>query len=138
MAALLDTGFLYAIADKDDDAHTPAVEVLRTLTDEELILPTLVLVEVTYLIQEKVSQSAMHSFVKELQSSPLQFEHIQRDDLARIHELLVKYADNELDFVDAAITTMAERLGITVILTVDQRHFRVIRPAYCDYFEILP
>jgi predicted nucleic acid-binding protein len=59
-------------------------------------------------------------------------------DLARAAELLEKYADNKVDFVDCVIVAMAERLNLTRVLTVDRRHFTVFRPKHCEYFEIAP
>ena len=61
-----------------------------------------------------------------------------RRPLVRVHELLQQYASIELDFVDASITALAERLNIRQILTVDARDFHIIRPRHCDYFDILP
>lgn len=49
-----------------------------------------------------------------------------------------QYADANLDFVDAIIAAIAERLNITRILTLDQRDFRLIRPHHCEAFDILP
>jgi hypothetical protein len=42
-----------------------------------------------------------------------------------------------LDFVDASIVALAERLSIQRILTIDKKDFRIIRPKHCAYFEIL-
>ena len=53
-------------------------------------------------------------------------------------EILEEYADSRLDFVDATIVALAERLNITRVLTLDRRDFSIIRPAHCSYFEILP
>ena len=60
------------------------------------------------------------------------------EDLSRTGEILEKYSDSKVDFVDCCIVAMAERLGISRILTVDQRHFRLFRPKHCEYFEIEP
>jgi predicted nucleic acid-binding protein len=49
-----------------------------------------------------------------------------------------QYADNKLDFTDAAIVAISERLAITRVYTLDRRDFSVIRPKHCDYFELLP
>ncbi|MFN4862237.1 MAG: VapC toxin family PIN domain ribonuclease, partial [Pseudanabaena sp.] len=45
---------------------------------------------------------------------------------------------SQLDFVDAVIVAIAERLRITRVLTLDRRDFSIMRPRHCDYFEILP
>ena len=52
--------------------------------------------------------------------------------------LLEQYADARLDFVDATLVAIAERLNIRRLLTLDQRHYRMIRPTHCPVFELLP
>ncbi len=59
-------------------------------------------------------------------------------DLERAAEILEKYADTKIDFVDCVIMAIAERLNITRILTVDRRDFSLFRPLHCDHFEIVP
>ena len=59
-------------------------------------------------------------------------------DLERVNQILEQYADSQLDFVDAVIVAIAERLRITRVLTLDRRDFSIMRPRHCDYFEILP
>jgi predicted nucleic acid-binding protein len=136
MTALIDTGFLYATLDKGDKNHQRVTDTLTGL-DDGLLLPTIVLVELTYLLQARLGHAAMRLFIQQLEHSPLQFEIITKADVPRIYELLDQYADMRLDFVDAAIVTLAERLNIRRILTVDG-DFYIVRPKHCDYFEILP
>jgi len=137
MTALIDTGFLYATLDEDDKNHQRVTNSLANLT-EDLLLPTIVLVELTYLLQARLGHAAMRLFIQQLEHSSLQFEVITKADVPRIYELVDQYADARLDFVDAAIVTLAERLNVRLILTVDERDFRMVRPRHCDYFEILP
>ncbi len=59
-------------------------------------------------------------------------------DLERAAEILEKYADSKIDYVDAVIMAIAERLNIKRILTVDRRDFSLFRPKHCDFFEIIP
>jgi predicted nucleic acid-binding protein len=56
----------------------------------------------------------------------------------RSAELLKQYADAKLDFIDALIAAMAERLNIRRLLTLDRRDFQLIRPRHCAGFELLP
>lgn len=53
-------------------------------------------------------------------------------------KLYVRLWKRKLDFVDATIVTLAERLDIQKILTVDVRDFRTICPKHCAYFDIIP
>jgi predicted nucleic acid-binding protein len=51
---------------------------------------------------------------------------VTTEDLVRVHQLLEQYADNQLDFTDAAIIAIAERLNITRVYTLDRRDFSII------------
>jgi hypothetical protein len=52
--------------------------------------------------------------------------------------LLDQYADLDLDFADACIVALAERLNVRRLLTLDRRHFAAVRPQHCPGFEVLP
>ncbi len=66
------------------------------------------------------------------------FETPTVEDYRRAAEVLRKYNDANIDFADALIVSIAERLNITKILTVDRRHFGAFKPRHCAAFEILP
>jgi predicted nucleic acid-binding protein len=74
----------------------------------------------------------MRRFVDTVAVGDLQVESVGRDDLSRVAEVLNQYADARVDFVDATIVALAERL------TLDRRHFELFRPRHCAAFEILP
>lgn len=116
--AILDSGFLYATTDKDDAHYHAVTETLKNFHGR-LILPVTILVETAYLIHAHLGHSAMRDFVQKLSATSLQFESLMPADLSRIHELLSIYADMELDFVDASMVAITERLDIQQILTVD-------------------
>ena len=138
MAILVDTGFLYAILDNSDAYHRKAISFTRSTEHEELVLPSPVLVELTYFIASRLGHAEMRRFIGTLPSSQFRIESLTPEDIPRVKEILDQYADAKLDYVDASVTTLAERLNITKILTVDHRDFGLIRPRHCDYFEILP
>jgi uncharacterized protein len=59
-------------------------------------------------------------------------------DIARIGELMSKYADRPMDLADAALVRVAEREGIRRIFTVDRSDCRVYRLHGRIGLEILP
>ena len=136
MAALLDTGFLLAVIDADDNLHTGCVAALESETNP--ILPDVVLPELAYLILRELGYPALTAFLRATAAGELAQAQSTPHDLARAADLLEKYADNKVDFVDCVIVAMAERLNLTKVLTVDRRHFTIFRPNHCDYFEIAP
>jgi predicted nucleic acid-binding protein len=135
--ALLDTSFLFALADSNDRNHQRVVEAAQSLA-HLLLLPVPVMPEICYLLASRLGHGAMRRFLEELAASDIDLVPIDRTDLQRISELLDQYADSRLDFVDAAPITISERYGVTRILTLDRRDFAIIRPRHCDYFELVP
>jgi len=65
-------------------------------------------------------------------------EQLDAADLVRMAELPAQYADLPLGAVDASVVAVAERLGVITLLTIDRRHFSVVRPRHADAFSLLP
>lgn len=65
-------------------------------------------------------------------------EDLEPADWQRVRDLTEIYADNGLGGVDSSVIAVAERLKITTVATLDHRHFRAVRPAHVDAFEIVP
>ena len=137
MTAILDTSFLFALTDQNDRNHERVLAVAQS-SNENLVLPIAVLPEICYLIASRLGHQVMRYFVSSLTTQAVSVESVTLEDLLRINEVLEQYADSQLDFTDAAIVAMAERLAITRIYTLDRRDFSIIRPNHCDYFELLP
>jgi len=106
MNFLMDSGFLYATFDTNDNYHQKVNKILSSLSDEVIMLPTVVLVEVSYLLTARIGHHAAVTFASQMKDSPLVFEYIQKTDMTRIHELQQQYANIGLDFVDASIIAL--------------------------------
>lgn len=137
MTAILDTSFLFALTDQGDRNHQRVLAVAQSV-NEPLVLPVVVLPEVCYLIASRLGHKAMRRFVSSVTPETIQVKSATTEDLVRVHQILEQYADNQLDFTDAAIVAIAERLNITRVYTLDHRDFSIVRPSHCDYFELLP
>jgi len=134
---IVDTGVLYAMADRDDRWHERVKAYLLTQTDI-LIVPVTVLPEICYLLNTYISQDAEKSFVITLLQGEMKVENLTTEDLRRTLNLLEQYADANIGLVDATLVAVAERLKIQRILTTDRRHFSLIRPRHYSHFELLP
>jgi predicted nucleic acid-binding protein len=134
--AAVDTGFIVAVALKTDQRHDLCLAVYRQC--ERIILPQSVLAEVAYFLTGRAGNKAVARFIYGLDTTKYQLAALERADLVRAANLLDIYADSRLDFIDASVAAVAERLGITLILTLDRRDFQIIRPHHVDYFELLP
>lgn len=136
MSALLDTGFLLAVIDADDDLHESCATALRSEVNP--LLPDVVVPELAYLILRELGYGTLAKFLRSIASGELTIVQTTAADFERAANVLEKYADSRVDFVDAAIVALAERLNLTRILTVDRRHFGLFKPSHCEFFEIVP
>lgn len=134
---LADTGPLYAMADQDDGWHDRIASYLNTV-QAELIVPITVLPEVCYLIGMHLGATAEVKFMHAALRGEVRIEYLRKEDLARTAEVMDKYADAGLGFVDASIVALAERLKVREVLTTDRKHFSLVRPKHCPRFDLLP
>ena len=135
MALLLDTGILYALADKDDDWHERARRLLQERRDV-LLVPLTVLPDAAYLMRLRLGPPAELALVRSVAAGELSIQNLTSKDLERITVVMAKYPD--IGFVDASVVAVAERLRLNTIATTDRRHFSKIRPAHVNAFELLP
>lgn len=129
MAALIvDAGPLYAYIDRDDRHHQACLELLSEHPGP-LMVPMLVVTEVSYLVQSRLGSEAEVRFVGDLANGNLIPEAVHASDWMRIAELVGRYRDLPLGTVDASVIAAAERLDATEIATVDRRHFTIVQEA---------
>ncbi len=137
MAVLLDSGFLFASFNASEAEHEATIRVLESIR-EPIVLPVPAITEVAYLLARDIGNEAAADFVASLAATELTLETPLQEDYLRSADVLRQYADANLDFVDALIAAMAERLNIKRLLTLDRRDFQLIRPKHCVSFELLP
>jgi predicted nucleic acid-binding protein len=94
--------------------------------------------EVGYLLQTKVGTFAEVAFLEAVAAGSFEPVNLTSDDVARVAELVSRYDDLPLGTTDASVIALAERLDVEEIATLDQRHFRVVRPNHVEAFTLLP
>ena len=135
---IVDTGVLYALADRSDTHHKACVRWLAA-APRPLIVPPLVIAETCYLIGQHLGATAEATFLDAFgPSQALSLGDLLEEDIMRMAVLVRQYADLKLGGTDAAVIATAERLGITRVATVDRRHFTVVRPKHVGSFALLP
>jgi hypothetical protein len=81
------------------------------------------------------AQAALWEMVE---SEAVALLQLDGDDVPRMAELMRKYKDLPMDLADAALVRVAERERIRHVFTLDQRDFRVYRPAGLGRLSLLP
>ena len=100
------------------------------------MIPPLVVAEVTYLVGRRLGPKPEASFLRGLVQ--IEVEPPMSEDWERIAELVDEYADLPLGGTDASVVALAERLDTAVVITLDRRHFTVVRPRHRETLELLP
>jgi predicted nucleic acid-binding protein len=119
----LDTSALYALLNRGDRSHAAAVEVLNADRGPYLV-PAATLGEITFLVEERLGIRVLDLLLNDLETGAYTLD-CGEGDLGRTRQLVARYADLSLGFVDAAVIACAERSGGRV-LTFDLRDFGVV------------
>lgn len=134
--AIADTSFVVALLSRRDRSHHAALEVYSRC--QRILLPQPALTEVAFLLEQRVSATAFATFLESLEASDFEVVNLIEFDLLRVAEVLRKYADTRIDFVDTCVMVIAERFELDTVLTLDRRDFSLFRPRHCAAFTLLP
>ena len=85
MTALLDTGFLLAVLDADDELHPSCVQALQT--EREVLLPESVLPELAYMVLRELGYSVLINFLQAILRGEVKLERVTETDLQRTTEI---------------------------------------------------
>jgi predicted nucleic acid-binding protein len=133
--AVVDTGPVLAAADQFDADHARSRLVFER-PDLRLVFPAMVIAEASYLLGQRFGPEVEARFLSSLAEAEV--EAPLPDDWSRIAELVSLYADFPLGGIDASVVALAERLNTDLVVTLDHRHFRAIRPRHVPTFRLLP
>ena len=137
MTVIADTGAVYALIDASDTWHKPVATWWKK-GGHDVVLPSSTLPEIAYLLQTRIGSDAEEAFVRAIVDGELIVEHLEDADMPRIVDVMRKYRDFPLGFVDASIVVLAERFETRDVLTTDRRHFGVVRPRHARTLTLLP
>ncbi len=134
---IVDAGPLYAAAATVDRNHRRSVDLLSG-AERPLLVPALVVTEVSYLLADRIGAHAEVAFGRSIADGELVVEPVLDVEWNRIADLTEQYLDLPLGIVDASVVALAERHHADVIATLDHRHFSVVRPRHTSSFTLVP
>jgi len=137
MALIADSGGIYGLHDRGD-RHHGALRRFIVRQHEEILIPSAILSEIDYLLRAKLGLAAELDFLDDIVAGVFTLEAFTFQDVVRSRELIEQYSALDIGLADAAVIATAERLGVSRILTVDERHFRAVRGAGGKAFTLLP
>lgn len=134
-AALIDTGVILALVDRNDGWHDACVQAYNN-SRLPLLTTEAVLAEVFHLARRKVPDA--RGVWQLLRSGAIQMSEIAHGELSQVQILMQDYADRPMGFADATLVHLAARERLGTILTIDHDDFETYRLPGRKKFTILP
>jgi predicted nucleic acid-binding protein len=134
---VLDTSGLLAALDAEQRHHEPAREVLAA-DPGPLLLSPFVLAELDYLLMDRVGPRAELALLDEVAGGAYDLVPFSVDEVAAAAQLVGRYRELRIGLTDASIAVIAAAAKTTRLLTLDERHFRALRPLWGEAFTLLP
>ena len=120
---LIDSGPMIALFDASDKYHRVSVEFIKN-NSAELITTLASITETLHLLC--FSRHAQADFLEWIYAGAIEIEVINSRDFHDIAQMMLKYSDLPMDFADACLVFVADKLKIDTIATID-RDFDIYR-----------
>ena len=134
---IVDTSALLAYFNAREPDHE-AVSGVIEINDELLVVSPYVLAELDYLIAKRVGVDAELEVLRELSSGAWELAVVGVAELELTTSIIEKYSDQDIGVADASMVVLANRYQTRTIVTLDHRHFDVLRPIGGGRFSIRP
>lgn len=134
---VLDTSGLLAALDVRAKQHDAARRVIEE-SRSTLLLSPFVLAELDYLVSVRLGARAMLPVLRDVEDGAYELVKVEPSDVATARKIVERYCDQEIGLTDASLVMIAARYETTTLLTLNERHFRVVRPGWGESFTLLP
>lgn len=134
---IVDTSVIVAYMNGADEHHE-AVGAWLDVVADDLVTTPLIVAEVDHLVGARGGRAALKALRADLAAGAYVVEWWQGAIAAAV-DVAERYADTGLGLADASLVALAQRHGTVSIATLDERHFRAVRPlAAGNAFRLLP
>jgi hypothetical protein len=134
---IADTSGLLALFNSAELDHEAVGRLVAGLNDPLVVSPYVV-AELDYLVASRAGVDAELAVLEELAGGAYELAQVDAADLVRASALIKRYRDQQIGLADASIVVLADRYRTREILTLDHRHFGVLRPLSGGRFKLLP
>lgn len=132
---LIDTGPLVACFNPDDQDHKACLDKIRLLKGRRLVTSLAIVTETLYLLDFSVLNQ--EKFLRFIAEGLVEVLELKPDDFLLLADLMKKYQDCPMDFGDATLVVLANRLKTRQVLTLDIHDFGIFRTDRNQAFEIV-
>ena len=134
---ICDTSALLVVYGRTLPGQQRAEQVLRN-DPGPLLLSPFVLAELDYMVSRESGVGGELKVLADVAGGVYRLAEFSQADVAQAAGVVERYSDLRIGLADASIVVLAAKYGTTRVLTLDERHFRAMRPLHADAFTILP
>ena len=134
---IADTSGLIAFFSESGPQHEAVVAWLNQ-NDPVLVVSPYVVAEVDYLVATRKGVEAELAVLAELCGGAYELATMDAEGLANATRVVRRYSDLGIGLTDASLAVLAQRYRTRTILTLDRKHFSVMRPLDGGIFTIVP
>jgi len=133
---IADTSGLLAFFNSKEANHLSVAQVIEK-ADQAIVVSPYVIAELDYLLANRFGVDVELNVLSELSSGAYELASINTADLFECSGIIQKYSDQNIGITDASLVFLAERYETNSILTLDVKHFSVMKTKNNKSFEIL-
>lgn len=134
---IVDTSALLAFYDRNEPKHRDVVDVIDQATGPLVISPYVV-AELDYLLLTRHGPDAEQAVLADLAAGGWELAHMDAARVTAAAQIVERYADVPIGIADASNVVLAEAYGTRSIVTLDRRHFGILRAADGSALTVLP
>lgn len=132
-----DTSGLVALFNRSEPSHAAVVAAVHAAR-APLVVSPFVVAEVDHLVATRVGAGAALAVLREFTGGAYVLPALDDGDLRVAADVMERYLDQAIGVADASLVVLADRYATRRLLTLDRRHFEVMRAADGEPFELLP
>jgi predicted nucleic acid-binding protein len=139
-AIIVDTSAVLASLDESYAEHE-AIAAILAKHEGPLIVSPMVVAEADYMLYSRLGADAARQFAADVAAEAYELPEWTAADHAVALEVINSHVGGQdyIGIADASAVVLADRYRTTRLLTLDQRHFRRLRPLWgADHFSLLP
>lgn len=133
---IADTSGLLALFNRREPAHDRVASAVAEASGPVIVSP-FVVAELDYLIATRLGVEPELTVLRELGAGAYEIAPFGPADLVACADVIARYRDQEIGVTDASLVVLALRHQTRTILTLDRRHFEVLRPLDGGHFNLL-
>ncbi|MFC9967942.1 PIN domain-containing protein [Nocardia ignorata] len=138
MTIIVDTSAILALFDESYSEHKDLARLVGR-TDERLVVSPMVVAEADYMLYTRLGSRAASDFAADVAGGAYELAEWTANQHASALAVTAQFDDGYVGITDASNVVIADRERTDRIMTLDQRHFRALRPLWgFAHFVLLP